>query len=49
MPSEKYRLYRGYRATATDQHDATDQPINKFHGKLNITLCYALSSPEGAL
>ena len=49
MPSEKYRLYRGYRATATDQHDATDQPINKIHGKLNITLCDALSSPEGAL
>lgn len=47
--SEKYRLYWGYHATASDHRESTDQPTKKLYGKLNITLSAALLSPEGPL
>lgn len=47
--SEKYRLYWGYPATASDHGESTDQPTKKLYGKLNITLSAALLSPEGPL
>ena len=39
----------GYHATASDQHESTDQTTKKVYGKLNITLSDVFSSPEGAL
>ncbi len=48
-PSEKYRLYRGYHASASGNHGLTDLSPKKIYGKLNITLHDALSSSEGEL
>ena len=39
----------GDHATASDQHESTDKKTKKVYGKLNITLCDAFFSPEGAL